>query len=494
MKNKDYSAAEPIADALTPAWLADRLDRVRPGWSDAPCAVAVSGGPDSVALLLLLSEIVKMRGAGLLILHVDHGLRPEAAAEAGQVADLARSLGHPCEILRWTGAKPKAGVQQAAREARLALMLGACRDRGIGSLLLAHHLDDQAETLLHRIDRGTGPDGLAGMEPASIRQGVGLVRPLLAWPKSALEAVAAASGVPVTRDPSNADLRYERSRLRLVSSTLAELGVTPHRLGRLAGAMSGARAQMDRLTGGLVADEAVLQPEGYAALSRPMLSAVPDPVAARVLSGLIQAVGGADYPPAPAAVTRLLLWLRAEDGAPQPGGNPVHASARTLGGCRIAPEAGRVLVHREWRWGEWRRGEWRRSTPPFWVRPGVTALWDGRFEVENRTALPVAVRCAGEAGLAAWRRSTASASRDERVEKSLPGAVRLTLPMIVDLDGALALPHLSEVGADPQGWIGSHVRVRHAPRVVPGWLKSRYRNLSGDRGSVSPPVNGRQAL
>jgi tRNA(Ile)-lysidine synthase len=371
-------------------------------------------------------------------------------------------------------------------------------------LFLAHHLDDQAETLLHRIDRGTGPDGLAGMEAFTIRRGVGLVRPLLAWPKKALEAVAAASGVPVTQDPSNADLRYERARLRLVSGALAELGVTPDRLGRLARAMSGARAQMDRMTGGLVGGEVILHPEGYAALPRSLLSKVPDPVAGRVLSGLIQAVGGSDYPPAPAAVARLLQWLRAEGGAFLPGetdpknidpentdprAKKVRAPARTLGGCRMVMEYGCVLIHREWR-GRERWGK----TRPFWVRPGVTALWDGRFEVENRTALPVAVRCAGEAGLAAWRRSIPAESRNKNVEKSVPGAVRLALPMIVDLDGALALPHLSDVGADPHGWIGSHVRVRHAPRVVPGWLKSRYRNLSGDRGSVSPPVNGRQAL
>ena len=142
-------------------------------------AVAVSGGRDSLALALLAQEWAAARGGRIVGLIVDHALRPESAAEAAATASLLGRHGCEAEILRWSEAKPRAGLQEAARAARYRLLREACRRRGILHLLVAHHADDQAETVAMRAARQSGPDGLAGMSAAVELPEVRLLRPLL---------------------------------------------------------------------------------------------------------------------------------------------------------------------------------------------------------------------------------------------------------------------------------------------------------------------------
>jgi tRNA(Ile)-lysidine synthase len=197
--------------------------------------VAVSGGPDSVALLHLLA---RWGAAGsrppLTVATVDHGLRPESAGEAALVARLAGGLGLPHHILAWTGAKPARGLQEAAREARYALLGALARSCGASHLATAHTLDDQAETVLMRLSRGSGLAGLAGMRAEVRRAGVRHVRPLLAWRKDDLVALCGREGWPFVEDPSNRDVRFARARWRRLMPVLAAEGLTPGRLARLA--------------------------------------------------------------------------------------------------------------------------------------------------------------------------------------------------------------------------------------------------------------------
>lgn len=174
-------------------------------------AVAVSGGPDSVALLLLAHAAYPGR---VLALTVDHGLRPAAAAEAAGVAALCADRGIAHATLSWVGAKPAANVQAQARRARYALMRDACVAAGIGLLVTAHHADDQAETLLMRLARGSGA-GLAGIRvQRSLGAGVTLLRPLLATRRSLLAAIVADAGIAPVSDPTNDDPQYDRTRAR----------------------------------------------------------------------------------------------------------------------------------------------------------------------------------------------------------------------------------------------------------------------------------------
>ena len=188
------------------------LDALVP--AGTPIGLAVSGGPDSLALLLLAAEA---RPLGVEAATVDHVLRPESRIEAETVASLCDRLGVPHKILtvKWAE-KPASAIQERARLMRYRLLGDWARERGLSSLLTAHHLDDQAETFLMRLARGSGVKGLAGMRRVSRPQGaaIAVVRPLLGWRHAELEAVCAAAGVEAVEDPSNDDDQFERVRIR----------------------------------------------------------------------------------------------------------------------------------------------------------------------------------------------------------------------------------------------------------------------------------------
>ena len=184
-------------------------------------AVAVSGGPDSLALLLLARSAFGDRVSALT---VDHGLRAGSADEAAMVASVCASLGVPHVILRWEGLKPTANLQAEAREARYRLMADWCAGHGIGWLATAHHADDQAETLLMRLARGAGLAGLGGIRAARrLTDDVSLIRPLRQMRRAALAAVVADAGLVGVDDPSNRDAAYDRTRARALLGETAWL-------------------------------------------------------------------------------------------------------------------------------------------------------------------------------------------------------------------------------------------------------------------------------
>lgn len=179
--------------------------------------LAVSGGPDSLALFLLAHAAFPDR---IEAATVDHGLRPEAADEAAAVARLCAALGVPHATLSASVAPGGPGLQANARHARYAALGRWIADRDLPVLLTAHHADDQAETLLMRLNRGSGVGGLAGIRPrgplpgSSAPGGPGLVRPLLAWRRAELAAIVADAGLRPAQDPSNLDPAFDRARLR----------------------------------------------------------------------------------------------------------------------------------------------------------------------------------------------------------------------------------------------------------------------------------------
>jgi tRNA(Ile)-lysidine synthase len=188
------------------------LDQLVP--ADMPIGLAVSGGPDSLALLLLAAEA---RPARIEAATVDHALRPESRSEAEMVAALCERIGVPHAILTasWEE-KPSTAIQERARAMRYKLLGEWARERQLGALLTAHHMDDQAETLLMRLARGAGVRGLAGMRRIARPggQSIAVVRPLLGWRHSDLKGVCAAAGVQPVADPSNEDEQFERVRVR----------------------------------------------------------------------------------------------------------------------------------------------------------------------------------------------------------------------------------------------------------------------------------------
>ena len=163
----------------------------------------------------------------LTVLTVDHGLRAESREEAAMVARMAESSGLRHAILTWTqGASQSGGLQERAREARYDLMAAYCHAHDIPALVTAHHLDDQAETFLMRLKRGSGLDGLAAIPEESVWSGIAVLRPLLDMPKARLAATLVAAGLGWAEDPSNRDERFERARMRADGEALAKLGLT----------------------------------------------------------------------------------------------------------------------------------------------------------------------------------------------------------------------------------------------------------------------------
>jgi tRNA(Ile)-lysidine synthase len=249
-------------------------------WASAPALIlAVSGGPDSVALMWLAARWRRTlkRGPALTAVTIDHGLRPEAAREARDVKRLATSLDLPHRTLRWTGHKPETGVPAAARDARYALLAKAARAAGASHVLTAHTRDDQAETLLMRMARGSGLTGLSAMARQTGREGITLARPFLHIPKAQLLATLAKAKVDFATDPTNSDSTYTRPRLRALMPALASEGFDSRNLARLAGRLGRADAALE-----LMADGA----ERFLVMQSP--SGLPDDINLRAFAGLAE--------------------------------------------------------------------------------------------------------------------------------------------------------------------------------------------------------------
>lgn len=252
---------------------------------------AVSGGPDSMALMHLLAGWTMPGRPPILIATVDHGLRPEAAEEAAFVSREAIALGFPHRILAWTGEKPQTGLQEAAREARYRLLVQFTKKVGASHLLTAHTQDDQAETIMMRLARGSGLKGLAGMRRERDREGLRHARPLLDLPKAALLDLCRQNGWSFITDPSNANERFARVRWRRLLPLLAEEGLTAARLARLAERVAQAEEALD-----IKASEALAgaKPEhdgnGFS-FQAGCLAAEPFEIALRVLAQALEQVG-----------------------------------------------------------------------------------------------------------------------------------------------------------------------------------------------------------
>ena len=310
--------------------------------------LAVSGGSDSTALLVMTARWAEQlrkrlkRAPKLLAVTIDHGLRPESKHEAAQVRRLARRLGIPHRTLRWSGRKPKTGLQEAARFARYRLLAEAATRAGFEHILTAHTLDDQAETVLFRLARGSGLTGLAGIAhaspvPAGGKTSVFLVRPLLSVSKARLAATLKNAGIDHSEDPTNRDPRFTRTRLRALMPRLAREGLDARSLARLAARMRRAEATVEFAVG---AARAALAPgpwreRGPIAFAAAHFYDLPDEVALRLLGRAI-AHAGNEGPIELGKLEMLYDALRTSDA-------PLR---RTLAGALVTLGGGRLVVER----------------------------------------------------------------------------------------------------------------------------------------------------
>jgi len=264
--------------------------------------LAVSGGPDSLALLLLAQAA---RPDRIEAATVDHGLRAASADEAALVGHICAALGVPHRVL--SVAVSPGNLQSEARTARYAALDGWAAERGIAALLTAHHADDQAETLLMRLGRGSGVAGLAGVRALGRSQGgLPLLRPLLGWRRAELGAVVAAADVAAVQDPSNQDDRFDRARLRKALAAAEWLDVPA--LAASAAHLADADAAIDWAARREWTECVVRAPLGL--VYRPQ---APRAVALRVLTRIVTELDGNE--PRGSAVARVFSTLVARQPA-----------------------------------------------------------------------------------------------------------------------------------------------------------------------------------
>jgi tRNA(Ile)-lysidine synthase len=307
--------------------------------------LAVSGGADSLALMLLARRYARSEAARsrFFVYSVDHGLRPEAKDEVAFVISEAAELGFTARALRWDGQKPETGIQQAARKARYTLMAEAMWADDVPVLLTAHHLGDQAETVLMRMAHGSGIEGLRGMDYFTELGDLRLCRPLLGTDPDDLKQVVADAGLTPVTDPSNDDLDYERVRWRQVMPLLASLGLDASRLARFADRMRDADRALENLATKAFGDVTLDHGAQSVEIDRALLQSTPRAVAVRVIRRALERAGDGLKPHALGSVEALTDRLIQEPLKTTLHGCVIVSDGRTI---RFSHEPGRAAANK----------------------------------------------------------------------------------------------------------------------------------------------------
>ena len=219
------------------------------GLRNRPIAIAVSGGADSMALTHLLHQWLGVEGRdNVHILTVDHGLRPESADEVKMVQKFAKDSGVKCRTFKWLAEKSEKSIQERARQARYGLMSAYCQSQKIGHLFLAHHGDDQMETFLFRLAKGSGIEGLACMKPVQkFGEQLSLIRPLLTVSHANLIETCRQAGIVWVEDLSNDSEKYMRGRMRRSRAILEQEGLSVKRISQLTARIERAGSLIDQI-------------------------------------------------------------------------------------------------------------------------------------------------------------------------------------------------------------------------------------------------------
>ncbi|MGH6858553.1 MAG: tRNA lysidine(34) synthetase TilS [Methylocella sp.] len=300
--------------------------------------LGVSGGPDSVAMMLLAQEWARARTLAppLYVATVDHGLRKDSGCEAEMVARWAAGLALPHAILVWDGVKPKSRIQERARKVRYELLFEYAARIGADHVMTAHHADDQAETILFRLLRGSGVSGLAGMASSSDRNGLILARPLLAHAKADLAALCESRAHPFIDDPSNNNPAYARARMRRLGGLLADEGLNRDALLRLGRRAARAEAALAAQAHAVRAGLDARREEGEFRADLSALAGEPEEILIRFLADELKLISGGKplrLERLEALALRFGQALRAES-----------AFTATLGGVALRLQSNRILV------------------------------------------------------------------------------------------------------------------------------------------------------
>ncbi|MGI3187001.1 tRNA lysidine(34) synthetase TilS [Nioella aestuarii] len=385
------------------ARFAASMERLLAGHRPDRLAVAVSGGGDSLALLGLACDWAEENSCRIQALTVDHGLRPEAGDEALLVAREAMRMGAQHDTLYWTGWDGKGNLSAAARDARYALMRDFCAREGIGAILLGHTQDDQAETVLMRLARGSGVDGLSAMSEGRFGRD-DILRPVLDETRADLRIWLTRQGMRWFEDPTNDDPRYDRVRARRLLTQLAPFGLNSARLAETAASL--ARARVALLARAVdVADKIVRDRQGVLVFDQKGLEQTEEETRLRLIAHGLACLSGAPYKPRLASLSATLDRALAGQGG-------------TLQGCRLIPRGENLMMVREFK-----------AVETIECAADGVEVWDGRWCIFAPDHPAAKVRALGEEGLSQWDRPAA-----------LSHAVMLSWPGVWQGNRLLAVP------------------------------------------------------
>lgn len=356
----------------------------------APLAVAVSGGADSLCLAFFLVRWGKKNHHPVVILTVNHGLRPEAAEEVRLVASYAKKWGTPCQELCWEGEKPTCGIEEKARAARYGLMSDYCLQHHISYLFLAHHGYDQIETLLARLSHGSGLTGLCGMEKCSYQRALFLCRPFLSLSKKDILQTAAHLHLCWAEDAMNTDDTFERVRWRKTIPLLESLGLSLPQITTSLTRLQRANAALEQETHHFITTLVEVNPRGYVSFLKKDFAALPDELRLRVLQKLIGFVGKSDGPLSLATLEKKCV---------------LPLKTFTLGACVVVPFQRKIFIGKEKRY----------MPPAIPVLKNRPVLWDRFIITPDKDGLL----------------TTGSAPRS----KKIPALICKTIPVVLNEKG-----------------------------------------------------------
>lgn len=335
-------------------------------------AIAVSGGADSMALALLTHTWAKNQGGKAIGLTVDHQLREASTAEANQVKAWLDAIGMEHHILTWAGKKPKTAIQAKAREARYQLLEQWCQDRGVKHLLTAHHAQDQLETFLIRLSKGSGLKGLTCIQPLVQKDFGRILRPLLSIHPNRLKATLQEH--PFITDPSNENSSFTRVRWRQLLPMLAQEGLTPDIFQETLKRLVHSQKLVDAYTKTLMHQYVTISPYGHAVINLQLLEESGE-VVEEIFKHILGLIGVRDYPVRRQALHQALERLRIRKNI-------------TIGGCQILCKSQSIWIVRE---AAAVGADVAVNTPG-------TYRWDGRFWVDVLEA-PCRISALGERGI-----------------------------------------------------------------------------------------------
>lgn len=310
------------------------MDHFFPFENQPTIAVATSGGPDSLALCLMLNQWVNKNNGKLISLTVDHRLRPDSTLEAQQVNQWLTNYGIEHHILSWIDEKPTTDIQNKARIARHQCLEKWCEEHCILHLFLAHHQEDQEETILQRLLHASGPTGLQGMQACTYRPFGRLLRPLLSFSKQQLITFLNKQKQPYFSDPSNLNTSFERVKIRSILPQLDTLTTTPFPFSQVGLKCHDFSEIAHMAMTNFFLKSTTLSPYGFLKFQKDCFLPLPIPLQTLILSHYLQAIGGSIYPFSIKQLAGIIEKIK-------------NHKNTTLGGCRIILKASEIWVIRE---------------------------------------------------------------------------------------------------------------------------------------------------